>query len=63
MDDPKQKKAAKAPATKPVSIRLSGELLGAVDAYRATFEFPPSLSAVIEKALKDFLATKKGKSK
>jgi hypothetical protein len=51
-------KSAKVPPT-PVSIRQSDELLHQVNDFRRDLEFPVSLSAVIEKALKEFLAKKK----
>lgn len=51
------------PKTKPVSIRLPEPLLDQVEEYRADQEFPPSLSAIIEKALRDFLAAKRGGKK
>lgn len=54
---PMAKKKPRAGNT-PVSFRLQNVLLDALDEYRHQFEFKPDRSAVIERALREFLEAK-----
>ena len=42
-------------ASKPISYRPSKEVAKALEEFRASFVFPPDKSAVIERALREFL--------
>jgi hypothetical protein len=48
------------PETKPVNFRLSAELMARLDAWIAKQNFPPNRTAVVARALEEYLDAKAG---
>lgn len=60
---PKGEREEPSGTTKPISYRPSKEVERALEEFRASFVFPPDKSAVIEKALREFLISQNAMKK